>query len=440
MRSLKVWGPVVLAMLLAACGSSNNTPTTASLRFVNAAHSSALSMTLNTTAQFSNLAAGTGTGYAAVAAGNYTVSVSSPSGTLTSSASQTFSLGSGQAYTLLAYERNGAIVVGLLTEYQALPPAGYATVGVENVSPDAGTLDVYVVAPGLSLTNQTPAYQFAQYGAGITSKTVAAGTYDIVATATGNPNDIRSRLSSVALASGQILLLTYSSTSGGALVDAEELNQGGTVQVLPTASARARIISALPSSPATAVGASVGTSTLTPVYSLPLQGSYALVPGGSTSYTVTVGSNAATLQTATFAAGGDYTILAYGTAATAAVAASACVTGSTCVTVLTDNNQTPLGSNVNLRLVNVAANNASSAATLYDNNIQVAGSVAYGMASPYLGVAASSASSVLTVIEPTAASSATPEALGTIGAVYTVFVNDTSATPAVLVPDLTRDR
>src|SRR3974390_1922735 len=146
-RFVKSVAAIALAAVVVSCGSNSNSAAPASLRFVNATTNQSLSVTMNGNGQFSHVAATSATGYAHVVPSNYTISVTSDSGALASS-TQIQGIPSSQTYTLLAYQRNNAIVASLIIEDQAAPPSGYSTVAASNSSPDAGTLDVYVVTPG----------------------------------------------------------------------------------------------------------------------------------------------------------------------------------------------------------------------------------------------------------------------------------------------------
>jgi predicted transcriptional regulator len=410
-RVVKCVAAVALVALIAACGNNNNNSAPTNLRFVNATQGATLSVTLNQTGQFSNVAARTATSYAQVTPANYAVSVTSSSGTL-ATATQTVGLASGQTYTLLAYERDGAIVALLVVENQSTPASGYATFEASNSSPDCGNLDVYVVSPGASLSGLSPVFSGINFGSLPAASSLVAGTYDIVATAAGDPTDIRSRLSSVVVSNEQILMTAYTSTSGGALVDSVLLTQGGSVSFSPTTQARVRIASALPQSGSTPVAATVGSASFATVFS-PNPGSYTPVTGGTSTYSVTVnGTAVAMLPAATFAVGGDFTILVYGTSAS-----------SPLVAVFTDNNQTPASGNANLRLINASATN-SGGLTMYYNGKEAAISIGYGTASAYVPVVPFSLGS-LELIE----SSVAPQNFTlttSSGSVYTVFVIDTT--------------
>jgi len=420
-RFLTRLAQIAFVVILAACGSSSNNSSNASLRLVNATSAAALTVNLNGTAQFSNVPALSASGYASVGPGTYTITVTSTTGSLASS-TQTFGVASAQTYSLLAYDRDGAIFTAFVTENETAPPSGFGVLGLGNLSPDSGALDVYVVAPGASIIGLSPTFQNVQNGAATVSTTLAAGSFDIIATATGSPNDVRFMASSVAVGSGQIESLGLTSTPGGALVNGVFLIQAGAVRFAPATNARVRLVSALPTSGSSQVAATVGGTALTSVFS-PNPGRYTLVPGGTTSYSISVSGTAATgLPAATFAVGGDFTVLVYGAAATPAVS------------VFTDNNQAPLSGEVNLRLVNAGVN-ISGGLTLYDNGLQVASSVAYGAASPYFGVGVASNTTFL-LIQPGMSGNATAESLPTPGAIYSVF----SMADTPLVPFLIRDR
>jgi hypothetical protein len=420
-RVLKALALVAIAAIVAACGSSNNNSSNASVRLVNATSAATLSVALNATSEFSGVPAGNASKYVSVGPGTYTVTVTSAGGTLTSS-TQTLGLGSGQTFSLLAYERDGAIFTALVTENETAPSTGFGVLGLANLSPDSGPLDVYVVSPGAPIIGLAPTFQNVQDGAAALSTTLATGTYDVVATASGNVNDVRLRAASQAIGNQQIVSLGLTSTPGGALVNGVFLVQGGGVSFAPATNARARVVSALPTSGSYQVVATVGGTTLPAAFAGLPTSSYALVPGNATTYTVSIsGTAVATLPPATFTTGGDFTILVYGTAA------------APTVTVFTDNNQTPVAGEVNLRLVNAGVT-ATGGLSLYDNGVQVASQIAYGAASGYSGVGVAN-TTVLELIEVGVAPVTANEALSTPEAVYTIFVIDTTLTPY-----LVRDR
>jgi hypothetical protein len=428
MRSSKTLQALIaaplIALLLSSCGSSsNNASTSVSLRFLNASKTASMTVAVNGTVDFTAQAPLTASPYISFAAGAFPVAVTSANGALVSS-TITQGFGAGTSYTLLAYDRDGAIQTALVTENQPVPAAGYGSLAVSNLSADPGSLDVYVVATTTaSVVGLAPTFSAVAYGATPPATTLATGSYKVVATAAGNVNDLRFTLPSFSVGSQQIQTLAFSSTPGGALVNGTLFTQGGGASFSNNTNARVRVFSALPTSPSVPVVATLGSVVLPTVYS-PNPGVYTTVAGGSTSYSLTVsGTAVAGVPAATFATGGDYTILVYGTA------------GSPLVSVFTDVNQAPVGGDINLRLVNAGVTTAGGL-TLYDNGVQVANATAYGTASPYFSTTIAS-STVLELIQPGVAPYfPNPQPTFTSPqSVYTVFVIDTT-----LVPYVIRDR
>jgi len=389
------------------------------VRLVNATQNASLGLALNGSATVTGVAAGSASGYMAETTGSYATTVSAADGSI---AATTVSESLGAVpYTVLASGRDGAIRQNLLADTQVAPAAGYTSLTVSNLSLDAGPLDIYVVAPATTtLSGQTPYFQAVNYGTLANPQLVVAGTYTVIATASGNQNDVRMTLASLAFSGSEILTLALTGTTGGALVNGVLIQQGGPVQIAPATNARVRVVAAFPSS--STVTATVGTA-LADVAS-PSVGSYTLVPGASTISAISVsGTPVAILPTTTFAAGGDYTILVYGPA------------GAPLATVLTDVNQT-LGSDTVLRLVNAAV---SGGVTLTVDAAPVANNVAFGFASAYVGVPPPPASSVQVSSAGSTINCSNCSGVNlTSGGVYTYFVLDSaSSTPEVM---LSRDR
>jgi hypothetical protein len=414
----------VCAALLASCGSSSNNSTSATLRLINATHHGNLNVVLNGTNSLSAVPASSTTGYVSVTSGSYSVTVTDSGATL-ASATQSLSFSSGNNYSVLASDRDGAINLAVILENQPAPPSGYGTLSVSNLSLDSGPLDIYIVAPSTtSLAGLAPTFQFVGYSPTPSGTTLIASSYEIVATAAGNVADVRFTLPSVTVGNLQIQTLIFTSTPGGALVDGVQMTQGGKVEFAPTANARVRVVSGLPATPALPVVGTVGAIPLSVVYA-PNPGTYTLVAGGASTYSVGVnGTPVATLPAQTFTTGGDFTILVYELA------------GSPVVAVFPDNNQAPVGGDVNLRLVNAAVTDTGGL-TMYDNGVQVASSVAIGKASPYFG-ATLSANTILELVKP-GASLNDPVSLTVPQSVYTVFVFDSTLTSLPGVA-LVRDR
>jgi len=385
-RSLLCALGAILASVLTACGSGSGSVGPANVRLVNTT-GAAVTLTLNGGGSLSvNPSANPVSAYESVTPGTYTTSVTGASSALTAGPSQIVGLGTGQNYTVIAYQRDGVVSSATITDNLAAPTTGYATFNVANVSPDAGALDVYLLAHGTLPTSIGQANFTSVQGLSIAAS-FPAGTYDVVVTGAGNINDLRLIMPSVAFSSAQVGTLAFTGTTGGALVNGAVINQGGSATLVANTQARVRIWSAVANATVTATTAAaqaLSTSTS------PIPGNYTLVAAGDSiaSISVTPSGGSATAVTTPysyqaggaavasgpFAAGGDYTVVVFAASPYSAA-------------VLTDSNQT-VPNYASVRFINtVIAGNAS----LVVDSKSVQNSVALGTASAYSGVAPDSA-------------------------------------------------
>jgi Domain of unknown function (DUF4397) len=411
-RTFYAWLFVTFAALCSACGggSDNSSATSnAYIRLVNATQTNDLTLSASTTAVNSNVGAGSASGYASLTSGTYSVIVGAANNALFTSATSSLGLSADIYYTVLAYARGGQIKLLTITDNKSAPATGYASVTITNADIDAGALDVYVVAPGTSVTDLSPAFTNVTAGSVSLTNSITAGTYDIVVTAYNKPNDVRLTMPSVTLTSTQIVTLALTTASGGSLVNGALVEQKGKVQLQAANKARVRVAGALPVSGGTnaMITTTVGGTALSAV-TAPSVGTYGLVPANATSYTVNVNGAAVTgLSSTTFASGGDYTILVYGTA------------GAPQVSVLTDNNLLPTSGGAKIRLINGAV--ATGGLSLSDNFVPLVSELAYGTASAYSGVAAGS--SLLQLTSPVSSFTSYSTTINILSnGVYTLFV------------------
>ena len=185
-----------------------------------------------------------------------------------------------------------------------------------------------------------------------------------------------------------------------------------------------RVWSALPTASAAAVAATVGTTQLSIDYA-PSPTPYQLVPANSAVTALTVGGTAVgTLPAGTFAAGGDYTILVYGTGSPS---------GAPAALVLTDTNQV-VANYASVRLINAAVN-GSAGLTMYVAGAEGASSVIYPAAATsttayvYTGVKPASAAPLLLLGAGYTGPQSTAQF--TSGSVYTVMVYDATQAPLI---------
>ncbi len=444
-RNLLFAAAAVGLSLLTACGSGNTNAIPANLRVVNDTTSD-LTVSLNGLATLTAASQVT-SGYAAVLPSTYTLSVATPTGL--TGASSTVGLGTAQNYTALAYERGNNIYSAVYPDAQAVPTLGFSSLSVANVSNDAGPLDVYLVPHAASgspsLTGFQPAFSSVQ---GLSTATTLASTapasggtpaiaWDIVVTKAATPNDVRLTLSNPNFATAQAYTLALTATTGGGLVNAVMIPQGLTTTVFtPANQARVRVWSVLPvpALPATTPSVTVTAgSTVLSVANAPSPTQYQLVPANAAVSAIslstfngssTTTSTISTLPAGTFAAGGDYTILIYGTGTPS---------GAPAALILADTNQV-VANYASVRLINAAV--PGTGLTMYVANAQGASSVTYPTATT------SASAYVYTGIQP--ASGATLSLIGAgysgaqsigqffSGSVYTVMVYDPTRPPLIV--------
>lgn len=364
---------VPAAAWLSACGSGSGG--TASLRMVNASQGYA-SLDLyyqdsnsNLTKWISGVAYGTGSAYTSVTAGTDSI-VFTNTGSTSSLLTQSRTLNGNTQYTVVTFTSQGSLKSVALADNVTAANSGQTKVSVLNEAGDSGALDIYLTGPNDNLATSSPIASNVLAGGSQTPYSVqTAGTYRLRVVGTGDITDLRLDVTGVALASTDVVTFVLTSGKSGVLVDAMQLNQGGTVTPLLNTQARVRVISSL--ADGSAVTVSVAGAFMN-VGALPAVGSYALVTAGTgLAVTATVGANVVN-GSLTANPGEDWTLLVEG--ATASVAT---------VTLIADDYR--LASNVanaKVRLINALA--GSSPLTMTVNGVSVSTTgVSEGQASPY---------------------------------------------------------
>ena len=418
LRSVLAGGLALVSMLLSACGGGSSDGQ-AQVRLVNMSGATSLDVYEGSNKLISSISAGAVSGYAGIDEGSYTVNIES-AGSSTTLLSQTRSWSKGTPYTLLAYERYGAIKAVQITENQSAPSSGAASVNFYNLATDAGSLDVYVTDPSASLTGANATASSITAGNGSGYVEIGKGTYRIRVTAAGDKTDVRLDIPSVTLADQQIATLALTGTTGGVLVDGVLSTQAGSVSFYRNTNARVRVVAALTNN--AIVAATAGSTTLSSALQSTSVGSYVQVTAGAP--TVTVTSGGATLSSAaqTLTAGYDYTLLVYGDSA-----------GTPQSALLVDDNRVSDTSTsyAKVRLVHGVVG-LDSALTLYVNSAAKASSVAYGTGSDYASLAGTTSAS-LQVLSPAASVYSASDVTFASGATYTLFMLGTSASPRGLL-------
>jgi hypothetical protein len=414
-------GLALVAVLVAACGGGAD-QTKALLRAVNASGGyDALTLSLDGSSVQAAVPYAGQAAYAEVDPKGASATVSVP-GSATVLTTTSVALSKKNHYTLLSYGKAGALSAMLLNDDNAAPDSGKSLLRIVHAAPDAGPLDVYLTAGGDALATATPLQTAAAVGALGAYNTIVSGAWRLRIAAQGSKTDLRLDVAALDFASQGVFTLVLTPGRGGMLVNALLLAQQGGITNAANTQARVRVVAGVTDSGA--VSASLGGTALLSGVAAPAQSNYTLLTAGSVPVVVSANGHAAALTSATLAAGGDYTLLAYGTpAAPAAV-------------VLTDDNTLPgNASGSKLRLVHGLAD-VGSPLSLQVDLVVVADGVAQGTASPYVSVDPSVTARLTATAAGFAGSTAADQTF-LAGANYTFFVVGSASAP---VPILHRDR
>ena len=417
---------IILSLLLAlamlqGCSKSADSSSGSSqstVRLVNATIDYAsLDLIVSSTKLASGVATGSASSYATIDSGATTFSVER-GGSGTPSAQTTLTLSKDVDYTLLAYTSGQKLQVMSLTDNEDAPASGNGKIRVSNLSSDGGSMDVYMMGDGGTLS---AASTLANSVGGTTGYfEVNKGTYHVWVTTAGDKTDLRLDLPSIAISDQQVLTLVLTGTVGGVLVDGFLVTQKGEVSARKNGSARVRLaanITANGSIDATANGVSLGSASRS-------VGSYTLVPAGTLSVSVVVNGNTVNAGNLNAEGGADLTLLAVGDGA------------SPRFFLLNDDNRRPV-SGVKLRLVNGINGLSDNISLTADYNL-IAHDVAPGTAS----AAASVSSGTISLMEVNSSQAntslyrATDVSLQSLG-VYSLFMLGNNAAPTGI---LRRDR
>ena len=413
------------AAFASACGGGADA-TKALVRLVNAsAGYAALDLTVDDTRRQSSVAYGESASYAEVDPKHTSTVVSQPS-SASALVSLTPTLSKEDHYSLLAYGNEGELAVLVLDENAGEPASGKTQLRVVNAAPDAGSLDVYVTATGDALSGAVATVSAAAVGTIGSYVVPNSGTWRLRVTGTALKNDLRLDVSNLVLPSQRNVTLVLTPGRGGVLVNALLLEDRGGITRLDNPQARVRLVAGAAGS--AAVTASVGTTTLGTSVSSPAITDYVLTTAGTVDIAATVSGSAAALTSGTLEAGGDYTLLVYGTGS------------APLASLIEDDNHLPtVDSKAKLRLVH-GMSDVTGTLSLKVGLTPVGAATAQGSASSYGLVDPSTTATIIV----TAGSSASlfPSTAQTFvaGAVYTVFMLGSMAETATDRTDLKRDR
>lgn len=162
------------------CGSS-----TAKVRVMNASPGQgSITATVGGTSVATDLAYATASGYTSVSSGSATLKVEQSS-TSNSIIDQSISLTSKDDYTILVANYSTSVAVVTLTDNNSSPSSGDCNLRIVQAAPGLQTADVYVVAPGTSLSSVSPNVSSLSFESASSYLPLTAGTYEVYFTATG---------------------------------------------------------------------------------------------------------------------------------------------------------------------------------------------------------------------------------------------------------------
>lgn len=428
------WAALITAtsLLLAACGGSNDSSGgNSALRVLNATSDVAsLDVYLGDSKTFTAATADTLGAYAQIANNTYTVKLTN-TGVTTPLFSGTYTLSADKTYTGIVWGRAGSLKFATLPEDDDTTAISAASsrVRVYNATSDTGAIDVYLTLNDEDLTDVTPVASAVASATLGGYKELGVGTYRLRVTGAGDNTDLRLDIPGVVLNLKEYSTLLITAGPGGVLVNGAQLVQRGTLTSLKNTQARLRVVAGAESRGA--IGVTLDGATFTGSLRSPTVGPYTLVTAGSRVVDVRLNGTAISTATRALAAGGDYTLLAYGS------------DGAGQVTLLADDNRLPAANRYRIRLVNGAA--TTDPLTLSVDYAALLSDVPLGTSSVF-ATAAINASARLDVTSTSGIDSlytAEDVNLQTLG-VYTVFMlgGNVSATTGLPVPTgvLRKDR
>jgi hypothetical protein len=416
------------AVLLQACGGGGSDSTgSASVRVINATQTHAsLDLLSGSTMLIPATALDSVSAVASQTAGSI-VFTADDAGASSSLVQATSAIGKDLHYSVLAYEASGAVKLTLLGEDTTTPTAGTAVLRVFDAASSAGTLDVYITAPGTDLASvSAPTFTISapSYAQASALASFAPGTYRVRVTAADNKADLRLDMAAVTLADQQVATVILTPSVGANLVNGGLLVQQGSFTPYRNSNARVRLAAAV--SGGATVAASAGSTPIETGLVAPSVGAYTLVPSVNAALGVTINGSPLTLPALTLTAGADMTLLVHGSP------------GSATVSTLTDDNLLPSATTkLKMRLVN-GVTGATTGLTLNADFSVLASNVQPGQASTPALVTGNSAMRLEVTSPLTQQSLYLQTDLSIPGAgVYTLFMLGDSSAPVGL---LRRDR
>ena len=319
-----------------------------------------------------------------------------------------------------------------LSDNEDSPGSGNAKLRVLNgATTEAGSVDVYLsqnACSALSTTDTAFAAAVAGPSAGAAFTTAysqvsaaSGGTsWNLCVTTSGDKSTVLVDIPTFTLKDQEIATLILTRTSGGFLLNAAVLDQQGSLQSFSNAIARVRVVSDAAS--AATVSATVNNVVLASDAGAATVGSYMSVTAGALSGTFAINDtqiNGANLGSVT--AGSDYTLLVTGTV------------GEPVFTLIADDNTPSTSSSapVKVRAVNGVNGVVGTVSASIDAK-SVGSGLAFGSASSYVNVPATSGTSTVRANAGTTTIAPLTDQSFTSAGVYTIFVLGDASAPQII--------
>jgi hypothetical protein len=407
-------------LLVAGCGGSDN----AAIRVLNVSEDyTGVNIYIGSTSTVATVAdvpTGNLSTYSGVASGSQTLYFTEGSNLQSDPlSSETESFTTGEHRTYVTYGNTGEFAEFEIDESESAASGGNASVEVLDTANDAGALDVYFTS-STTLSGTTPNFTDLTVGKATSFSSIAAGTYNLSVTGTGNNSDLRLQVPSITLKSGEVATVVITESAGGYLVNAYVLPQQGALTTALNPDARVRVVNGLASG--STVSATIGTTVLATNAAANSIGAYQMVPLGADTVSVTVNGAAVSSPGQALAAGQDYTLLIY--------------QGASGVQEnwLVDINRLPASGDASLRLVQ-AMSGLTDPISLAVDSVPTLTDVSAGEASSYDNSIAVSAAVGLLVTDATTSQqlvSQSPVTLSSQG-VYTLFMFGSASSPTAVL-------
>ncbi len=418
---------LTLGLILTGCGGGDE-DTSTQVRLVNAsAGYSTLSLGWDDTTIASSVEQGAASSYTGVSSGTVDATLSAGDSSTALETTER-STSDDTQYSIVAYGWKGSLKSIILTENEEAADSGYAKFRIYNSATDAGSLDVYLTDTSASLEDSTAVASSVSTSAFNSAGflKVKKGNWRLRVTGADDKDDLRLDVSSMTLSDQEVYTLVLSPTSGGVMVNSVLIPQGDSVSYLKTTLARARLVAGVSATTTPPVSASLGSTTLASSTASPAVGGYKILTAGDgQSLSVSVSGTSLGTTSVDVEAGQELSVLVSGSASAATVQ------------VIEDDNRLPTSGKAKVRLVHGSEGTADLFLTV--NYAALASNIAYGTASSYSTVTASSSSVAQLEVNSATSTLFTPSSdlyLQSQG-VYSVFVLGSGGT---VVGRLSKDR